>query len=148
MSARSGALKKILENFFAVCKAKDVIIVLATGNDGTNKDHDLDRTLPQVLATSASPLIVVGGVHNNGRLWTGTTPSGQLGEISTYAQGTGVGSQDYQGKYNVMKRGNADLSSGSSFACPAVVSLIPWSRYVSNLQTGWHGSLLAHSTSV
>lgn len=96
---------------------------MAAGNHGTVFGHSLDETIPQRLATAASPLIVVGGVHNNGRLWTGTTPGGQLGKITTYAQAAKVASQNYQGRYDVLTEpAVGDVSSGTSYASPAVVS--------------------------
>lgn len=104
--------------------AEDVVVVIAAGNNGQDGHHYLDATVPQALGTANNDLITVGRVESDGSLWIPTTPErlGPLGagraggSMTVYAQAKDV--------LTYSNKGVVELSTGTSFAAPAVVSIV------------------------
>ena len=75
-------------------------------------------TTPQCLGKENNPLITVGGVDQQGKLWTRTSlDRGRGGCISVYAMAVGAEVADFREKISLK------FVSGTSVAAPAVAGL-------------------------
>ena len=73
---------------------------------------------PQLLGKENNPLITVGGVDQQGKLWTRTSlDRGRGGSISVYAMAVGVTSANFKDTTSFR------ILHGTSAAAPAVAGL-------------------------
>jgi hypothetical protein len=122
---------KVFQKILRFAWEKDIVVVVAAGNDGFGPLSTLDRQTPQRLGTDTNPLITVGGAINNGSLYYDTTPFnppagtvwetipgiGTLtgGSMTVYAQALDV---------RTVIADPGDFQNGTSFAAPQVVSQV------------------------
>jgi hypothetical protein len=73
----------ILASALDECNRNDIVTIIAAGNDGLI-DEKLHFFTPQNLGSTSNPLITVGGVATDGKLWPETRPqeAGQSGQYS------------------------------------------------------------------
>jgi hypothetical protein len=127
---RSG-MNEIMQNVLRACEQYDIIFVVATGNEG-DTGITLDMRTPQVLGTTAGPLITVGGVYPDGLLDTITVPdNNEGGSISVYAVSKGVVHAAVGGFVTTATNG------GTSLAAPAVAGLAAYFASLPSLAGEW-----------
>jgi len=97
--------------FLAWCEEKKVTFVVAAGN---KEVPNLHQSTPQRLGTADNGLITVGGVIEDGTLFTSTTlqQSGKAGSMTVFAPAKDV----------KVPGPGVDLHSGTSQAAAIVVS--------------------------
>jgi Subtilase family len=116
----AASRKPILERFVNDARARNVILVLAAGNDGQGSERTtLGDLVPQSFGSENNDIITVGAVTFNGDLYPETTPQGGglaqsgTGDITVYAQGYQVISW-HAGR-------QTGIGTGTSLAAPIVV---------------------------
>jgi subtilisin family serine protease len=99
------------------CWRRDIVTVVAAGNNGEIEDFDLSQDIPACLGRSDNPLITVGSVDIYGNEAPHSTKDkGRGGSITTYAQGVAV---------RCANNSNEGFQSGdgTSLAAPQVAGL-------------------------
>lgn len=146
---------RLLQRALELCWEHDIITIVAAGNEGEDFAGTLDRFAPTNNGKDDNPLITVGGVHADGKVWTKTTwkKTGGVdseGSISVYAlahQVLGAGSirgEDGQWLYNEATDAT-EKRDGTSQAAPAVAGLAAYFASLDSLREQFPTGSVAQS---
>lgn len=105
-------MEPLFRQFFTWTEENKVTVVLAAGNTASEQLH---TKVPQKFGTPTNGIITVGGVKQDGTLYTPTSPEvpGQSGSMTVYAPAV-----------DVVVPGPGNLDTGTSQAAAIVVCCI------------------------
>jgi hypothetical protein len=108
----------MMERTLRKCKARDVTLVVAAGNDGAFRT--LDTLVPQAFGTDDRfSMITVGGVDQTGKYYRDTVQGkGEGGQVDIYADAVQVVAAKHDDQDD-----STTTVDGTSAAAPAIVSI-------------------------
>ncbi|KAF1918124.1 peptidase S8/S53 domain-containing protein [Ampelomyces quisqualis] len=113
-SGLGPALEDVIGKFITWCENIKLPIVVAAGNDPALRLH---QQLPHRLGTPSNTILTVGGVNEDGTLWSSTSmaEAGKPGSMSVYAPAKNI----------VVPATGESIDTGTSQAAAIVVCNLP-----------------------